>query len=181
MWKTNLPPQQKPAAPTAENPLCFKSLISGFASSNAFSYKTEQKTSDSEISTQMRNRYLPPKLIKKVTESQLTGRWSFNQTSIGLLVLLTSKGSPWKKSGTATKNPAAAILSASFLYNIQEAGISFQERIHHYELTTNLYSNNLTRHITVEIRHGKSTYLKLGAWYPAINRNVYKWEDCSGD
>ena len=33
----HLPPQQKPAAPMAENPLLFKASITGLASSNPFS------------------------------------------------------------------------------------------------------------------------------------------------
>lgn len=37
------PPQQKPAAPIAETPLLFKASITGFASSNPFSYPCEKQ------------------------------------------------------------------------------------------------------------------------------------------
>lgn len=63
--------------------------------------------------------------FKQLKEFQPTVPWSFNQTDIGLLASPGTKGSPCKKSGTATKNPASAILSANFLYNRQADGISF--------------------------------------------------------
>ncbi|KAF9679024.1 hypothetical protein SADUNF_Sadunf07G0097000 [Salix dunnii] len=47
---------------------------------------------------------------------KLTVLWSFFHASTSKPGLLTSTGSPYKKSGVNTKNPAAATLSASFLH-----------------------------------------------------------------
>ena len=42
----NSPPQQKPAAPTAETPLLFTASITGFASSNPLSFRKNYRASD---------------------------------------------------------------------------------------------------------------------------------------
>lgn len=66
-------------------------------------------------------------LFWKLTRSEEhTVPWSFNQTCRGVL-LMYLKGSPWKKSGTTTKNPETATLSATILDFKQKA--AFCERV----------------------------------------------------
>lgn len=44
--RENSPPQQNPAAPTAEAPLFFTASITDFATSNALSYRNNYRASD---------------------------------------------------------------------------------------------------------------------------------------
>lgn len=59
---------------------------------------------------------------------RLTVLCSFRHASRSKFGLLRSTGSPYKKSGTTTKNPAAATLSASFLFQQKQVQLQLTAR-----------------------------------------------------